>query len=462
MSTALGTVEIEPWVIRKGELSMIEQIAYSHVAKALAGLFDCLYYVEIETGRFVEFLGSKMLADLHIPKEGNDFFKLASSNAGRYVYPADLDRVMESHNRDVVVEELEKNGYYVVFFRLIMGGKIIHVRHLDLMCEDGKHIICGMENVEEEYQKKKEQDKILKSAERMARRDELTGIKNKNAFTEHTQILDERLQIMPVEFGVVMCDVNDLKRINDTRGHSFGDEVIQRTSRMICSVFKHSPVFRVGGDEFVTVITDSDYEHREELLQELRDMSVANARTRSGPIVATGMAVYEPGRDKCVADVYDRADILMYENKTELKARNLAVLPGKRDSIFNPIPFERKQQLDSLFGALFTVAGEGYVYLNDMKYDYSRLSLLLVDDFGLESEYIYHADQALKEFVHPDDVEVYEEACETVLRTTAEVLPVTYRIRKANGRYVLFRTRGFVLSGDNGEPEYFGGIMYEV
>ena len=446
----------------KGGKSMIEQLAYSHVAKALAGLFDCLYYVEIETGKYVEFVSSKMLADLHIPSEGEDFFKLVSSSVGRYVYPADLDRVMDSHNRDIVVKELERDGYYAVFFRLIMGGKIIHVRHLNLMCEDGKHIICGLENVEEEYQKKKEQDKILKSAERMARRDELTGIKNKNAFTEHAQTLDESLRSAPFEFGVVMCDVNDLKMINDTRGHSFGDEVIQRTSRMICSVFKHSPVFRVGGDEFAAIITDSDYAHREELLQELRNMSMANARTRSGPIVATGMAVFERGRDKCVSDVYDRADIFMYENKNELKTRNLTVLPGKNDNIFNPIPLERKQQLDSLFGALFTVAGEGYVYLNDMKYDYSRLSLPFVDDFGLESEYLYHVDQVLKEFVHPDDAEVFEEACETVLRTKAELLPVTYRIRKANGKYTQLRTRGFVLSGDNGEPEYFGGIMYEA
>lgn len=58
-----------------------------------------------------------------------------------------------------------------------------------------------------------------------------------------------------------------------------------------------------------------------------------------------------------------------------------------------PITDERKRLLDGLFGALYTVAGEGYVYINDMKYDFSRWSLSLIDDFGMDSEYMYHAEQ---------------------------------------------------------------------
>ncbi len=115
--------------------------------------------------------------------------------------------------------------------------------------------------------------------------------------------------------------------------------------------------------------------------------------------------------------------------------------------------------LDGMFGALLTIAGDGYVYLNDMKYDYSRWALSLIDDFGLQSEYMYHADSIWLEYIHPDDIKVYKEAVEAVLRGNAEVRPICYRARKTNGKYILLSTRGFVLSDKEGNPEYFGGII---
>ena len=101
----------------------------------------------------------------------------------------------------------------------------------------------------------------------------------------------------------------------------------------------------------------------------------------------------------------------------------------------------------------------GYIYLNDMKYDYSRWALSLVDDFGLESEYMYHADNVWLDFIHPDDVNVYKEAVEAVLRGNAEVRQIFYRARKVDGTYAMLTTRGFVLSDSEGVPEYFGGII---
>jgi len=57
------------------------------------------------------------------------------------------------------------------------------------------------------------------------------------------------------EFGVIGCDVNGLKKINDTLGHKAGDEYICAACKMLCEYFKHSPVFRIGGDEFVVILT---------------------------------------------------------------------------------------------------------------------------------------------------------------------------------------------------------------
>ena len=295
----------------------------------------------------------------------------------------------------------------------------------------------------------------------MARFDELTGVRNKNAFKEFSEFINRSLkEKKDYRFGIIMCDMNDLKIINDTRGHNVGDESIQRTSRMICDIFVHSPVFRIGGDEFVIILTGNDYNNRESLIENLKEESFLNKRTRSGPVVACGMTVYEPNTDDDFTKVFERADKAMYENKKEVKSMNLKQTFRNMDNIEKQISPERKRSLDALFGALCTVSDNGYVYLNDMRYDFSRWSLPFVDDFGMKSEYMYHADKLWQKKIHPDDLEAYRNAVDAILCGTADMLePLTYRALKADGTYALLTTRGFILSDDKGNADYFGGIV---
>ena len=344
---------------------------------------------------------------------------------------------------------------------MINNGNTEHVRQIFLMCEDKEHILCCLERIEEEIRAKREQEQNLQSANRMARLDELTGVRNKNAFLEYVASIDDKIRTEGRDclFAMVMCDINDLKLLNDTRGHSFGDEAIQRAGRMICGTFKHSPVFRIGGDEFVAVVDGEDYDRLEELTEQLKKESAANKRSRSGPVVAVGAASFDPEKDNCADDVYQRADSLMYEDKKDIKAARIKAGFAEMGKLQTTITDERKRLLDGMFGALVTIAGGGYIYLNDMRYDFSRWSLLLIDDFGMESEYMYHADKIWQEYIHPDDMEAYKGAVEAVLNGNAEVRPIVYRAKRPDGTYVMLATRGFVLSDSNGDPEYFGGIM---
>ena len=107
--------------------------------------------------------------------------------------------------------------------------------------------------------------------------------------------------------------------INDTLGHKAGDEYIMNASKMICEIFQHSPVFRIGGDEFVVVLTGRDYLIRKELLLALHDRSVEHISTRE-VIISGGLSDYEPGTDTSFHDVFERADTLMYEEKKLLKS----------------------------------------------------------------------------------------------------------------------------------------------
>ena len=431
------------------------------VGITLARHFDYLYYIEIETGKYSVVFKTRNYPKMMLPDEGEDYYTDASVSARKSVHPGDLDMVWQMHDKATTLKNLSETGYYSAIYRLVIDGQIIHMRQIQLMCEDGKHMVCGLENIEGDYSEHLEKEMNFRSVERMARNDRLTGIRNKNAYIEYTEELDRKLKSTGEKepFAIVMCDINDLKLINDTRGHSFGDEMIQRTSRMVCSIFKHSPVFRIGGDEFVAILCNKDYEQREHLLNLMREESEANGKSKSGPVVACGMAEYDPNADTDFSQVFERADQRMYENKTSIKSQK--VLTGFRamDVIDTPIPDERRRMLDSLFGALYTVAGGGYIYANDMHYDFSRWSLPLIDDFNLESEYMYHAGTIWQEYVHPEDIDVYKEAVDAVFCGDAEIRSIYYRVRKPDGSYVLMTTRGFVLVDFNGDPEYFGGIM---
>lgn len=438
-----------------------DQEAYKQVAVTLSTHFDGLYYVDIETDNYAEFVPINLLKEMGLPSRGKNFFKDAVKCAKKCVHPDDLEQALKFLDKETILGYLAENPSHIAVYRVVINGEITHLRHMEYMSEDKKHIVFCAKNVEAEYRKQEEQLKNLHSAELLARLDDLTGIRNKNAFKEYVKSVESRIsagkEVSP--FSVVMCDVNDLKRMNDTRGHSYGDEALQSASRMISDVFGHSPVYRIGGDEFVVILSGNEYKQREELLKKFRESSEANRVSRSGPVVASGMATFHPGKDESFNAVFKRADQKMYKNKNKIKSSKLMEDFRKMKDIKDPIPPERKRLLDAFFGAMCTIAGDGYVYLNDMRYDFSRWSLSLVNDFGMESEYMYHADSIWQQYIHPEDVEAYRKAVDAVICSDSDVQSLYYRARKSDGTYVLLSTRGFVLNDSKGKPDYFGGII---
>ena len=169
--------------------------------------------------------------------------------------------------------------------------------------------------------KQREKDLALSQAQDRVNTDPLTGVKSKHAFLEYEGDID--MQIAggtPSPFAVAVCDVNGLKYINDTYGHKAGDEHIRRASHMVCDFFKHSPVFRIGGDEFVVVLTGRDYDSRKDILESLNRCSEEHIGTPE-VVIAAGYSDYLPESDHALHDAFERADALMYENKQALKAK---------------------------------------------------------------------------------------------------------------------------------------------
>ena len=156
--------------------------------------------------------------------------------------------------------------------------------------------------------------------------DAMTGVKNKGAFNASVAKLDMAIQAGNApEFGFIVFDCNDLKRINDTYGHNCGDTYLKTACSFICRIFAHSPVFRMGGDEFGVILQGVDYENRQTLMnmfdRAAREHNAFAAEIWDRVNISKGMAVYDPAIDKSVEMTLTRADGHMYEDKQRYKAR---------------------------------------------------------------------------------------------------------------------------------------------
>lgn len=156
----------------------------------------------------------------------------------------------------------------------------------------------------------------------LAYRDALTGIKNKTAYQEKIHQIEEQMHLSRPEFAVIVFDINGLKQVNDNYGHDFGDMLIVDACKLICMSFKHSPVYRIGGDEFVAILEGSELEHYSECLEDfekrIKDFN-KRARVETRVSIARGIAIFNYESDLVFNNVFKRADDAMYQNKIAMK-----------------------------------------------------------------------------------------------------------------------------------------------
>ena len=164
----------------------------------------------------------------------------------------------------------------------------------------------------------------LATSQQCANVDPLTGVRNITAYTEMIGDLTENIKThSDFCFAIVLFDINGLKNINDTYGHDVGDTFVKNCCHIICEVFKHSPVFRIGGDEFASVLRGDDYNNKDLLMKEIEER-VAFAEkisdfSEGAASFAYGIAEYDSSIDDGAAQVIKRANEQMLERKSVMK-----------------------------------------------------------------------------------------------------------------------------------------------
>ena len=163
--------------------------------------------------------------------------------------------------------------------------------------------------------------------------DALTDLKNKGAFLKAVDELQEQIDngSEDLRFAIGVFDCDTLKVINDKYGHDKGDIYLKTAAAAISKVFKDSPAFRTGGDEFAVILTDTGLCGMEKLAEQFDksadEMNASVSEPWEKVQISKGFTVYDPAVDHTVFEVIRRADRLMYGNKWDRKAA--AVIKGE-------------------------------------------------------------------------------------------------------------------------------------
>lgn len=168
-----------------------------------------------------------------------------------------------------------------------------------------------------------------KFVSQLAYRDGLTGVGNRTAFQERLVELEQEKKQLP-GIAIIMFDVNDLKLINDNQGHQKGDQLLVCSAEIIKAAVEseNGTCYRIGGDEFAGILSSENVTDRcEKVIAGFTKAMDDYNGVKGQPFhisIASGYAVYDNLQEKeMLMDVYQQADVRMYENKKQMKAKKV-------------------------------------------------------------------------------------------------------------------------------------------
>ena len=177
-----------------------KRITYEKVAKALAGDYFCIYIVDPDKDKFVEYSATKEYINLGVEKEGDSFFDLSRKNMERLVFTDDKDRVLGTFCKEKIMSILEHDGNFTMKYRLMIGNAPIWVSMKATLFEDedGRHLIIGVNNIDAQMKRELKYQQHVNEARTSARNDFLANMSHDirtpmNAIVGYTNIAKGRI-----------------------------------------------------------------------------------------------------------------------------------------------------------------------------------------------------------------------------------------------------------------------------
>ena len=272
--------------------------------------------------------------------------------------------------------------------------------------------------------------------------DALTGFKNRKAYYQDIEKIENDEVKSGKHVGVAFADINGLKSTNDRSGHEAGDKLISRIAETIAEVFPHANKYRLGGDEFVVLSFEESEEAFREKIRQLE------SRWKGGCSAAIGSVWLDEARkleqNVALADkeMY-RDKSRYYENKMHDRRRTLNV---------NTEDILKRVEAVAEF-----LPGGFFIYRADEKEELITVNteLLRLFDCETEEEFREFTGNSFKGMVHPDDLNLVESDISDQIKKEHDIDHVRYRIVCKDG------TQKHVIDyGRFVHTEMYGDVYY--
>ena len=185
---------------------------------------------------------------------------------------------------------------------------------MSILYDENSQVIGSINIIRDLREWRKAQQRL----EELSIRDTLTGLYNRNFFEEEMQRLSD---CGHHPLGIIVCDLDGLKFINDTLGHQTGDRMLINAAEILRRNFRSSEIMaRIGGDEFAVLLAETDKEMIEQIMQRLRQavQDYNNANPVLPVSLSFGHAISE-GTTSDMHDLFREADNRMYREKIQQK-----------------------------------------------------------------------------------------------------------------------------------------------
>lgn len=284
---------------------------------------------------------------------------------------------------------------------------------------------------------------------RTAFTDPLTGLGNRGGFSQSLEELWE--QNVPVTMAFI--DIDNLKHCNDVFGHDEGNRYIQQVSLYLKLYMRvDEAAFRLGGDEFAILSTIATEDDLAERLEHCRSVLLKNNGAEMPHSFSYGVSHADPALGEASSRMTLDADHRMYD----YKLRHAVHLDRRNITQVHTDDFEVS---DRVFDA-FSMLNEGrYFFIENLDKHRTLWSQGALRDLGLPSEHVDNCRDYWKTRVHPDDLEAFTDDIDQVYNGSKHHRVMQYRVRNAEGDYVLCRARGFRIDGSEDEPSLYVGEL---
>lgn len=283
---------------------------------AIGSCSDVIYIVNVNDDTYAEYSSPFDNSETEIRE---DFFNKVQEHIMKVIFPEDRPKMCREFEKERFLSEVHEGEVYIMTYRVLIENVPVYfaVRAIRSISRP-ELIVIGITNIDASKRREALYEKNPAEAVAPETRDALTEVKNQFAYSSYEKSIDEQIDKGEAEtFAVVFCDVNGLNAVNEQMGMNVGDAFLKNACSDICAKFKHSPVFRIGGDEFAVILRGEDYSSRKNLIRSLRGQMTRRLADGKAS-AACGAADFVPGTDKALGDVLSRSEEDMKENKEKM------------------------------------------------------------------------------------------------------------------------------------------------